>query len=138
MRTATVANVPDVVEIPNLLHGKEISVYGDTGYISADKQGPKKRGRDWFIAAKRGKIKATEDDALRGLLEQIEHLKASVRARVEPPFLVVKRQFGYVKARYRGLAKNNAQVMTLFALVNLWMARRTMLATTGLGVFGIG
>jgi IS5 family transposase len=44
---------------------------------------------------------------------------------------VVKRQFGHVKARYRGLAKNGAQVLTLFALVNLWMARRHLLATTG-------
>ena len=68
---------------------------------------------------------------MRNLLEQIEHKKASIRAVVEHPFRVVKRQFGYVKVRYRGLAKNGAQVMTLFALANLWMARRRLLATTG-------
>ena len=129
--SATAANVPDVVEVPNLLRGGETSVYGDAGYIGADKRVPKKRGRHWFIAAKRGRIKATEDDELRDTLEQIEHLKASIRAKVEHPFRVVKRQFGYVKVRYRGLAKNGAQVLTLFALANLWMVRRNLLAATG-------
>lgn len=129
--TATAANVPDVVEVPNLLRGNETSVYGDAGYIGAEKRVIPKRGRSWFIAARRGKVKATGDDELRDTLEQIEHLKASVRARVEHPFRIVKRQFGYMKVRYRGLAKNGAQVMTLFALANLWMARRTVLAATG-------
>lgn len=53
---------------------------------------------------------------MRGLTEQIEHMKASIRAAVEHPFRVVKQQFGHVKARYRGLAKNGAPVLTLFAL----------------------
>jgi IS5 family transposase len=56
--------------------------------------------------------------------EQSSDAKASVRAKVEHPFRVIKRQFGYTKVRYRGLAKNTAQVVTLFALSNLWMARR--------------
>ena len=55
-----------------------------------------------------------------------ERVKAQVRARVEHPFRVVKREFGYVKVRYRGLAKNTAQLETLFALSNLWMARHTV------------
>ncbi|MCX5985131.1 MAG: transposase, partial [Chloroflexi bacterium] len=55
-----------------------------------------------------------------------ERVKAQVRARVEHPFRVVKRQFGYVKVRYRGLAKNTAQLTTLFALSNLWMVRHTV------------
>ena len=55
-----------------------------------------------------------------------ERVKAQVRARVEHPFRVVKRQFGYVKVRYRGLAKNTAPVTTLFALSNLWMVRHTV------------
>ena len=54
----------------------------------------------------------------------VEYLKAAVRAKVEHPFRVIKRQFGYTKVRYRGLAKNTGQVLTLFALSNLWMARR--------------
>lgn len=125
---STAANVADVAEVGKLLHGKETSVYGDAGYTGADKRVPAKRGRSWFIAEKRSKVKAIEDEGLRDLTEQIEHKKASVRARVEHPFRAVKRQFGYLKVRYRGLKKNGAQVMTLFALANLWMARRTLLA----------
>ena len=56
-----------------------------------------------------------------------EHVKARIRAKVEHPFRVIKRQFGHVKVRYRGLAKNTAQLHTLFALSNLWMARRRLL-----------
>lgn len=99
--------------------------------MGADKWVPKQRGRHWFIAATRGKIKTVEDDELRETLEQIEHKKASVRARVEHPFRVLKRQFGYVKVRYRSLTKDGAQVLMLFALPNLWMARRRVLAATG-------
>jgi transposase, IS5 family len=52
-------------------------------------------------------------------------------AKVEHPFRVLKRQFGYTKVRYRGLAKNVAQLRTLFALGNLWLARGRLLPTTG-------
>ncbi|NMM04611.1 transposase, partial [Paraburkholderia sp. RP-4-7] len=55
-----------------------------------------------------------------------ERLKAGVRAKVEHPFRVLKCQFGYLKARYRGLAKNTAQIETQFALANLWMARKML------------
>jgi IS5 family transposase len=54
-----------------------------------------------------------------------------VRAKVEHPFRVLKRQFGFTKVRYRGLAKNTAQIVTLFALGNLWMARRRLIAGAG-------
>jgi IS5 family transposase len=64
-------------------------------------------------------------------LEKIEKAKASVRAKVEHRFRVIKRQFGLMKVRFRGLAKNTAHVITLFALANLWMARRRLLAMTG-------
>ena len=57
------------------------------------------------------------------MLDQAEKLKANMRAKVEHPFRVVKRQFGFVKVRYRGLKKNTAQIITLFALSNLWMVR---------------
>jgi IS5 family transposase len=56
--------------------------------------------------------------------DQVERIKASIRAKVEHPFRIIKRQFGDVKVRYRGLAKITAQLHTLFALVNLWMVRR--------------
>ena len=61
------------------------------------------------------------------VMDKLEHVKASIRAKVEHPFRVIKRQFGHVKVRYRGLAKNTAQLHTLFALSNLWMVRRTLL-----------
>ncbi len=64
--------------------------------------------------------KENEADAL---IDKAETLKAGIRAKVEHPFRVVKRQFGYVKVRYRGLKKNTAQLFTLFALSNLWMMR---------------
>ncbi len=60
------------------------------------------------------------------LIERLEHVKASIRAKVEHPFRVIKLQFGHVKVRYRGLKKNTAQLHTLFALANVWMARRRM------------
>ncbi|MCX4161789.1 MULTISPECIES: transposase, partial [Paraburkholderia] len=56
----------------------------------------------------------------------IERLKAGIRAKVEHPFRVLKLQFGYTKTRYRGLMKNTAQITTLFALANLWMARKAL------------
>lgn len=129
--TTTAANVADVTQVAALLHGKEKAVFADAGYLGADKRVPAKPGRRWWIAARRSTIKAIEDEPLRGLREALEHAKASIRAAVEHPFRVVKRQFGHVKARYRGLAKNGAQVLTLFALANLWMARKHLLATTG-------
>lgn len=61
----------------------------------------------------------------------LEHLKAKIRARVEHAFRVIKQQFGFQKARYRGLAKNNAQLHTLFALSSLWMLRGEYWPTQG-------
>ena len=65
--------------------------------------------------------------AMGALLEQLEKTKASIRAKVEHPFRVIKRQFGYTKVKYRGLAKNTANLVTLFALSNLWMVRKRLL-----------
>ena len=61
------------------------------------------------------------------LTDELERTKARIRAKVEHPFRVIKRQWGYVKVRYRGLAKNTAQLHTLFALSNLWMVRRSLM-----------
>jgi IS5 family transposase len=75
-----------------------------------------------------GKRKALDKStSLGAILDQLEQAKARIRAKVEHPFRVIKRQFGHVKVRYRGLAKNTAQLHTLFALSNLWMVRRTLL-----------
>jgi IS5 family transposase len=128
--TTTSANVGDVMEVAKLLHGREKTVYADAGYQGAEKRAPK-RGRTWYIAAKRGRIKAMPEGELKDAVKHTEHMKAAVRSKVEHPFRVVKRQFGYQKVRFRGLFKNTAQVLTLFALSNLWMARRTLLASAG-------
>lgn len=63
--------------------------------------------------------------------ERWERCKASMRAKVEHPFRVIKRQFGYTKVHYRGLAKNTAQVLMLFALSNLWMTRQQLMPAQG-------
>ena len=126
----TPANEADVEVVHELLHGKEQVVHADSGYTGADKRVPRKK-LEWQIAAKRGRIKAMADGREKRKLEANEKRKASVRAKVEHPFRVIKRQFGLMKVRFRGLAKNTAHVITLFALSNLWMARRRLLAMTG-------
>jgi IS5 family transposase len=129
--TTTAANEADVEVVDELLHGKEEVVYADAGYAGADKRVVRKNLR-WEIAAKRGRIQAMPEGRAKRAIEKIEKRKASIRARVEHPFRVIKRQFGLVKVRFRGLAKNTAHIVTLFALSNLWMARRKLLAMTGL------
>lgn len=83
---------------------------------------------NWHVAMRPGKRKVLDKDTPMGaIMDQLEQTKASIRAKVEHPFRVIKRQFGHMKVRYRGLAKNTAQLHTLFALSNLWMVRRTLL-----------
>jgi IS5 family transposase len=128
----TAANVHDVTQTHALLHGKEKTVFADAGYTGADKRDElKRKGIDWHIAERRHKVKALPEGELKDVTLWLEHLRAKVRARVEHPFRVIKQQFGFQKTRYRGLAKNDAQLNTLFALSNLWMARRRMLPSMG-------
>jgi IS5 family transposase len=121
----TAGNVNDVVEANGLLHGEEKVVFTDAGYQGADKRPDAKPGVTWHVAMRPGKRRAldTENNLADALLDKIERIKAGVRAKVEHPFRVIKRQFGHVKVRYRGLKKNTAQLKTLFALSNLWMVR---------------
>jgi IS5 family transposase len=126
----TPANEADVEVVDELLHGKEEVVYADAGYTGADKRVVRKNLR-WEIAAKRVRIQALPEGGARRTAGRAEKRKASIRAKVEHSFRVIKRQFGLVKVRFRGLAKNIAHVITLFALTNLRMARRKLLAMTG-------
>jgi IS5 family transposase len=128
--TTTAANEADVEQVQGLLHGKEQVVHADAGYSGAQTRVDRK-GLCWQIAAKRGRISAMKDGRDKRALERIEKHKASIRAKVEHPFRVIKRQFGLMKVRFRGLAKNTAHVITLFALSNLWMARKRLLTMTG-------
>ncbi|MEB1676226.1 IS5 family transposase [Xanthomonas campestris pv. campestris] len=128
----TAANVADVTVTHTLLHGKEDSVFGDSGYTGADKREELQDCEAaFFIAAKRSVLQAIGNKRERAREQRWEHFKASVRAKVEHPFRVIKRQFGYTKVRYRGLAKNTAQVLMLFALSNLWMKRKQLLPAMG-------
>ncbi len=119
-----------MTQTEHLLHGGETAVYADAGYTGAEHR-VERNDISWHVAAKRGKVKSIVNDAIREATQDLETLKARIRARVEHPFRVVKRQFGFVKVRFRGLAKNTAQVLTLFALSNLWQARHRLLALTG-------
>lgn len=125
----TAANVNDVTQANALLHGEEIEGYGDAGYQGVGKR-PDASGKvQWHIAMRPGKRRTLDKtDKLGHLRDQLETIKARIRAKVEHPFRVIKRQFGFTKVRYRGLMKNTAALMTLFALSNLWMARRRLLA----------
>jgi len=108
-----------------LVHGDETEVLADAGYQGADKRPDAKEGVDWHVAMHPGKRRALDKTrTIDRLIDQIERLKASIRAKVEHPFRVIKRQFGHVKLRYRGSKKDTAPPTTLFALSNLWMARR--------------
>lgn len=82
----------------------------------------------WLVAMRPGKRKVLDKSTpMDAILDKLEQAKAHIRAKVEHPFRVIKRQFGHVKVRYRGLLKNTALLHTLFVLSNLWMVRRTLL-----------
>jgi IS5 family transposase len=124
----TAANEADINQMAAVLHGWEEAVFADAGYTGADKR-PEHEDRDvsWNIAIKRGIIKALPK-GLRDLAEPVERALSQVRAWVEHPFHIVKNLFRHKKLRYRGLAKNTAQLHTLFALANLVIVKKTLLA----------
>ena len=121
----TADHVADVIEGNALLHGEETVVFADAGYQGADKRPDAKHSVRWHVAMRPGKRKKLDkvNSPIDALIDKIAKLKAGIRAKVEHPFRVIKRQFGFVKVRYKGLKKNTLQLKTLFALSNLWMAR---------------
>ena len=126
----TAGSVNDVVEANTLLHGEETDAFGDAGYQGAHKRTDARPGVNWHVAMRPGKRKVLDmGNPGEAITEKIEKIKARIRAKVEHPFRVIKRQFGHVKVRYRGLAKNTAQLHTLFALANLWLARRKLVGS---------
>jgi transposase, IS5 family len=124
----TAANKADITQTAALLHGREEAVFADAGYTGAAKR-PELADRDlsWNVAIKRSIITALPN-ALRDLVEPVERALAQVRAVVEHPFHVVKNLFRHKKLRYRGLLKNTAQLRTLFALANLVVVKKALLA----------
>ena len=125
----TAANVSDVTQAHALLHGEETTVFGDAGYQGVEKR-EENQNTDvtWHVALRPGKRRALPDTESGRRCEWIEQLKASVRAKVEHPFHIVKNVFALKKARYRGLAKNAAQLFALFGLANLLIAKRRLFA----------
>ena len=120
---ATPANEHDKHSIPDLLHGNERRVYGDSAYSSQKEliAGAAPRARDFTNR------KGTRNRALTDRDRETNRRKSSVRARVEHAFLVIKRIFGFAKVSYRGLMKNGNRLFVVAALANLYMARRHLM-----------
>ena len=127
----TAANVNDLNMAGALLHGDEEAAFGDAGYPGVPRR-PEAKDPAWHVAMRRGLRRKLnpfiEPDFV---AERVEKRKACIRAKVEHPLRVLKRQFGFTKARHRSLANNTAQIVTLFALSNLWMARRQLMEVQG-------
>ena len=114
----------NLAEGNRLLHGEEVLVFGDPGYQGIDKRLAFQANVTWHIVmclGKRGTLdKAKVADVS---IDQVKMLKEGIPAKVEHTFRAKKSQYGHEKARYRWLSKSTAQLITLFALFNLWMVR---------------
>lgn len=123
----TTASDHDNSVIGKLVREDDRAVFGDKGYYSDQtKRAARQAGVYWAVLDK-----AKRNRKLSGSQRKRNKKHASVRAKVEYVFRIVKCQFGYRKARYKGLAKNAAQVFSLMALANLYQARGQLLAAAG-------
>jgi IS5 family transposase len=113
----TSANVHDFTLVEVLLTGEENTIFADAGYRGAERRTQSQAA--WHIAMRPGKRRALTDSAKDRISDQLETLKARVRAKVEHSFRIIKIQFVFIKARYRGMVKNRAQLHILFTLANL-------------------
>jgi IS5 family transposase len=123
----TAANVADITQTSELLHGAETQVHADAGYLGVEKRAEivaLERPIDWQIARKRSAIKTMAEGQEKAAVKAAEKVKASVRAFVEHPFHILKNIFRHRKVRYRGLAKNGHQLYTLFGLANVLIGAR--------------
>ena len=123
----TPANVHDSKMVEDILHGEENAVFGDSAYIGKTEEIAKKAPQALDLTQTRGtkNRKLTEEE------KETNRLLSKTRSRGEHIFLIAKRIFGFSKVRYKGLAKNTNFVFVLFALSNLYMVRRELLAPTG-------
>lgn len=127
----TAAHVHDLTPAADLLHGEEAVVYADAGYQGIEKRDEMQgRGIGFRVAMRPGKRRVLPDIPEGRLDDLDETAKAHIRAKVEHPFRVIKRQFGFQKTRLRGMVKNRCKVNVLAALTNLFMARRRLLCST--------
>lgn len=125
----TAANVSDVSMAGQLHRDDDRVVFADAGYTGAGNR-PENEGKsiDWQVARKRGTVKRLAEGEVKTLTQSAERLKASIRAKVEHPFHIVKNLFGHKKTRYRGIAKNQHQWQVLFALANVYMTKKAIVA----------
>jgi IS5 family transposase len=120
-------NYNDATQSDDLLHTNEPVVFADAGYQGAIKR-PEAAGVDWHVAVfpeKRRKL--NKNLPWSGFLDKAEQLKASVREKVKHPSRVVKCRYGFTTVREKEVTKNTVQLVKLFALTNVWMARRYLL-----------
>ena len=127
--TGTAANVHDVNETEKLIRYDDTVVYGDSGYLNVEEHlsgmsAERISTIDFRINARPSSIRMPESYCGIQWDKEIENRKSSTRCKVEHPFLIVKRQFGYCKAAYKGLAKNMNRFNVLFACANLLMCIR--------------
>ena len=127
--TATAANASDISEAHNLIREDDSVVYGDSGYLGLEKRKEVRENEhlsevDCRICRRPSQSRITPEYEGENWDKIIEHQKSSVRCKVEHPFLIVKRQFGYCKAVYKGLKKNLTRFFALFASANLCMCLR--------------
>jgi IS5 family transposase len=127
----TAANVYDLTQAAELLHGEETVVYADSGYQGIEKREEMKgKAISFRVAMRPGKQRALPDTPEGRVDDLIETAKAHIRAKVEHPFRVMKRQFGFQKTRLRGMLKNRCKVNVLAALTNLFLVRHQLLCRT--------
>jgi IS5 family transposase len=119
---STAASVSDIHMLPELLHGDEKKVWGDAGYQGQTKVIHAAAPLAQDMTSKRVKTKAGVDAEQK----RKNHTKARVRAKVEWPFRILKRVFGFTKVRYRGLKKNHEWLCAAFALANLYLKRKRL------------
>ena len=119
--TTTAANEHDLNQAEHLLHGEEGFIFADSGYRGANNREELEEVQaDWHIAEIPSKVKALKKHPrINKVRLKTEYLKASIRAKVEHPFRIIKCQFGFTRARYRGLMKNDSKLAMLFALANV-------------------
>ena len=134
----TAANESDVAHAHEVPHGQEAMACADAGctgvakrqeVLQAQAAGAIRSDIAWSVAAKRGNITKMAEGPLKVLTKALERVKAQIRAKVEHPYHVVKNLFHYKKTRYKGLAKNTAQLYSLFGLANLVIAKKKLLHT---------
>ena len=118
----TAANEHDLNQVGNLLHGEEAFVFADAGYQGAENREELADVKaQWAIAMRPGRLKELKKHPRKNkAVIAFERLKSSIRAKVEHPFRIIKRQFGFVKSRFKGLRKNDNQLAMLFTLANLF------------------